>query len=182
MNFGRTEVIIGASKAKFCRESFGEVRFCVAPQKPGKNRGKLVFETKKCRTQNFWCRKIKCWESSETRFPKFSSRTERSERGKRPFKVFETNRNSRSVFPVFLGHRRYFPKPRKKQNEEMETNPYWRKTYFAHQRLTEIPLKAPRGDTAASHTLARPFEERQRQKRKEPQGKRCVPHLLNCVA
>ena len=46
MNFGRTEVIIGASKAKFCRESFGEVRFCVAPQKPGKNKGKLVFETK----------------------------------------------------------------------------------------------------------------------------------------
>ena len=46
INFGRTEVIIGASKAKFCRESFGEVRFCVAPQKPGKNRGKLVFETK----------------------------------------------------------------------------------------------------------------------------------------
>ena len=47
MNFGRTEVIIGASKAKFCRESFGEVRFCVAPQKPGKNGEKLVFETKK---------------------------------------------------------------------------------------------------------------------------------------
>ena len=47
MNFGRTEVIIGASKAKICRESFGEVRFCVAPQKPGKNRGKLVFETNK---------------------------------------------------------------------------------------------------------------------------------------
>ena len=47
MNFGRTEVIIGASKAKFCRESFGEVRFCVAPQKPGKNREKLVFETTK---------------------------------------------------------------------------------------------------------------------------------------
>ena len=47
MNFGRTEAIIGASKAKFCRESFGEVRFCVAPQKPGKNREKLVFETKK---------------------------------------------------------------------------------------------------------------------------------------
>ncbi len=46
MNFGRTEVIIGASKAKFCRESFGEVRFCVAPQKPGKNREKLVLETK----------------------------------------------------------------------------------------------------------------------------------------
>ena len=53
MNFGRTEVIIGASKAKFCRESFGEVRFCVAPQKPGKNRGKLVFETKQMSNKNF---------------------------------------------------------------------------------------------------------------------------------
>ena len=53
MNFGRTEVIIGASKAKFCRESFGEVRFCVAPQKPGKNRGKLVFETKQMSKTKF---------------------------------------------------------------------------------------------------------------------------------
>ena len=53
MNFGRTEVIIGASKAKFCRESFGEVRFCVAPQKPGKNRGKLVFETKQMSNKKF---------------------------------------------------------------------------------------------------------------------------------
>ena len=53
INFGRTEVIIGASKAKFCRESFGEVRFCVAPQKPGKNREKLVFETKKMSNTKF---------------------------------------------------------------------------------------------------------------------------------
>ena len=53
MNFGRTEVIIGASKAKFCRESFGEVRFCVAPQKPGKNREKLVFETKEMSNEKF---------------------------------------------------------------------------------------------------------------------------------
>ena len=53
MNFGRTEVIIGASKAKFCRESFGEVRFCVAPQKPGKNKEKLVFETKKMSNKKF---------------------------------------------------------------------------------------------------------------------------------
>ena len=73
MNFGRTEVIIGASKAKFCRESFGEVRFCVAPQKPGKNRGKLVFDTNTSLTKKNWCRKIKCWVSSEMRFPKFSS-------------------------------------------------------------------------------------------------------------
>ncbi len=74
MNFGRTEVIIGASKAKFCRESFGEVRFCVALQKPGKNDEKRAFETEqKLSTTIFWCRKIECWESSETRFPKFSS-------------------------------------------------------------------------------------------------------------
>ena len=53
MNFGRTEVIIGASKAKFCRESFGEVRFCVAPQKPSKNRGKLAFETKTMSNNKF---------------------------------------------------------------------------------------------------------------------------------
>ena len=53
MNFGRTEVIIDASKAKFCRESFGEVRFCVAPQKPGKNKEKLVFETKQMSNKKF---------------------------------------------------------------------------------------------------------------------------------
>ena len=53
MNFGRTQVIIGASKAKFCRDSFGEVRFCVAPQKPGKNKEKLVFETTKNVEQKF---------------------------------------------------------------------------------------------------------------------------------
>ena len=107
MNFGRTEVIIGASKTKFCRESFGEVRFCIAPQKPGKNKENWCLRQTKCRTRKFWCRKIKCWELSETRFPKFSSRTERSKRGKRPFKVFEKNRNSRSVFPIYLGHRWY---------------------------------------------------------------------------
>ena len=53
MNFGRTELIIGASKANFCRESFGEVRVCVAPQKPGENRGKLVFETKNMSNKTF---------------------------------------------------------------------------------------------------------------------------------
>ena len=94
MNFGCTEVIIGASKAKFCRESFGEVRFCVAPQKPGKNGEKLVFETK-----HFWCRKIKCWESSETRFPKFSSRTERSERGNDRSKFSKTIEIREAFFP-----------------------------------------------------------------------------------
>ena len=47
MIFGRTDLIIGQSKAKFCEESAGDVRFCVAPQKPGKSVEKRVFETKK---------------------------------------------------------------------------------------------------------------------------------------
>ena len=36
MIFGHTDLIIGQSKAKFCEESAGDVRFCVAPQNPGK--------------------------------------------------------------------------------------------------------------------------------------------------
>ena len=77
MNFGRTEVIIGASKAKFCRESFGEVRFCVAPQKPGKNMEKLVFETKKYRTTNFGVEKSNVGNRLKRVFPNFQA--ERSE-------------------------------------------------------------------------------------------------------
>ena len=57
INFGRTEVIIGESKATFCRKSFGEVRFCIAPQKPGKNDEKRVFETEKNVENIFWVSK-----------------------------------------------------------------------------------------------------------------------------
>ena len=119
MNFGRTEVIIGASKAKCCRESFGEVRFCVAPQKPGKNRGKLVFETKQMSNKFLWHRKIKCWESSETHFPEVSGQTEPSLGGKRLFKILQKNNflyvfdveksnvgnRLKRVFPNFLSER-----------------------------------------------------------------------------
>ena len=45
MIFGRTDLIIGQSKAKFCEECAGDARFCVAPQKPSKNVEKRVFET-----------------------------------------------------------------------------------------------------------------------------------------
>ena len=34
-HMGRTEVIIGVFKAKFCEELHGSVRFCLGPQKPG---------------------------------------------------------------------------------------------------------------------------------------------------
>ena len=36
MIFGRTDLIIGQSEAKFCKESAGDVRIGVAPQKPSK--------------------------------------------------------------------------------------------------------------------------------------------------
>ena len=44
--FGRTELILGASKAKYCEELDSEVRFYVAPQNPDKNNEKLAFLTK----------------------------------------------------------------------------------------------------------------------------------------
>ena len=37
MNFGRTDLLIGQSKAKNCEESVGDVRIGVAPQKTSKN-------------------------------------------------------------------------------------------------------------------------------------------------
>ena len=43
-------------------------------------------------------RKMKCWDSSETRFGKVSGRTEPCLRGKRPFEAYEKNRNSQTSF------------------------------------------------------------------------------------
>ena len=37
MNIGRTDLLIGQSKAKNCKESDGDVGIGVAPQKPSKN-------------------------------------------------------------------------------------------------------------------------------------------------
>ena len=45
ISFGRTDLIIRQSKATFYEESAGDVRFCVAPQKRGKNTEKHGFET-----------------------------------------------------------------------------------------------------------------------------------------
>ena len=42
---GRTEVITDVSEVKFCKQSHGNVRCCVAPQKPGEN----------CPTKYFRC-------------------------------------------------------------------------------------------------------------------------------
>ena len=37
MNFGRTDLLTGQSKARNCKESAGDVGIDVAPQKPRKN-------------------------------------------------------------------------------------------------------------------------------------------------
>ena len=102
MNFGRTEVIIGASKAKFCRESFGEVRFCVAPQKPGKNRGKLVFETKtNVEQKTFDVEKSNVGNRLKRVFPNFQA--ERSEvRGVNDRSKFSKQIEIREAFFPFI--------------------------------------------------------------------------------
>ena len=67
--FGRTELILGASKAKYCEELDFEVRFHVAPQNLDKITDKSGFpRPKQFRTKRFGRRKIKCWGSSGTRF------------------------------------------------------------------------------------------------------------------
>ena len=66
--FGRTELILGASKAKYCEELDFEVHFHVAPQNPDKNTEKRISVTEISAGKKFGCRKLRCWGSSETRF------------------------------------------------------------------------------------------------------------------
>ncbi len=51
--FSRTELIIGASRAKNCEEVDGEVRLPVQRPKIGLQRRKTISETEKSRRQNF---------------------------------------------------------------------------------------------------------------------------------
>ena len=46
MIFGRTDLRIGLSGAKFREQSDFEVRLAVAPQKPSKNNKKLIVRSK----------------------------------------------------------------------------------------------------------------------------------------
>ena len=86
--FGRTDLVIGGSKAKNCVEVYFEVRLPVDSPKQAKN----DFRHQKNSTVFFvFSRKLKCWGSSETRFGRVSCRSEPCLRGKRPFKVPEKN-------------------------------------------------------------------------------------------
>ena len=74
MIFGRTELIISASKAKNYEESFGELRFCVAAQKPGKNHEKRLFETdQKMSTKKFGAEKSNVGNRLKRVFPEFQA-------------------------------------------------------------------------------------------------------------
>ena len=84
---GRTDLRIGPSKAKFDVEAHGGVRLPMRRPKPRENHKKLVL-IQFCFPIFFvGRRKMKCWESSETRSRKFSRRSGPSLRRKRPSKV-----------------------------------------------------------------------------------------------
>ena len=53
MIFSRTDLRIGLSRAKNCKESDCDVHFCVAPPKPVKKTEKLFFLTEKNREKFF---------------------------------------------------------------------------------------------------------------------------------
>ena len=84
---GHTEVIIGVSEAKLHEEADFDIQKSLAPQKPSQKREKLISKTNKKKSEKKRCRKIKCGESSETRFGKVSWACGPCLRGKRPFKV-----------------------------------------------------------------------------------------------
>ena len=53
MMFGCTDLIIGVSRAKNCKEPSGDVRFYVATEKPCKNTEKQDFQTENFAEENF---------------------------------------------------------------------------------------------------------------------------------
>ena len=83
-NFGRTDLRISASTAKFDARADGHVRLAVRSPKPRKICKTKFSDPKISRKKVFRRRKIKFRESSETRFGKFSRRSEPSLRHKRP--------------------------------------------------------------------------------------------------
>ena len=89
--FGRTDLIIGGSKAKNCMEVYFEVRLPVDSPKLAKTSQKRFPTPNNSPGNIFFGRKLKCWGSSETRFGRVSCRSEPCLRGKRPFKVPEKN-------------------------------------------------------------------------------------------
>ena len=88
--FGRTDLRKCVSEAKFDKEADFEVRSAVAPSKPCRIGENDSFHQTFSLTKVFWRRKMKCRESSGTRFPEFSWRADVISRGKQMFEVWKS--------------------------------------------------------------------------------------------
>ena len=89
MIFGRTDLRINLSGAKFDEEADFDVRSAVGPPKPHQIDENLTFRSKKFAPKDFSAskRKIEICKSSETRVAEVSRRSEPNSRGKRTFEV-----------------------------------------------------------------------------------------------
>ena len=85
--FGRTDLIIGGSKAKNCADVYFEVRLPLDPPNLAKTSQKRFPTPKNSPGKKKIGRKLKCWGSSETRFGQVPGQSEPSSGGKRTFKV-----------------------------------------------------------------------------------------------
>merc|ERR1711924_17384 len=86
--FGRTDLRISLSGAKFDEEADFDVHSAVGPPKPHQIDEKLIFRSENFARKKFFRRqKIESCKSSETRVAEVSGRSELSSRGKRTFEV-----------------------------------------------------------------------------------------------
>ena len=87
MIFGRTDLRISLSRAKFDDDEDFEVQKFVDPPKHQISEKQMMFDPKCSPKKNVWRQKMKRWESSETRFCKVWRPCELRSRRKRPFEV-----------------------------------------------------------------------------------------------
>ena len=86
--FGRTELRISRSGAKFDEEADFDARSAVGPPKPHQIDENLIFQSENFAAKFFFRRrKLESCKSSETRIAEVSRRSEQSVKGKPTFKV-----------------------------------------------------------------------------------------------
>ena len=95
MIFGRTDLRISLSGAKFDAEADFDVRFAAARPNPRQISEKQNFRSEIFAKKKIWRRKIKRPKLFETRFAEVSRQSEPSLTGKRPFKIRETTVSGR---------------------------------------------------------------------------------------
>ena len=97
MIFGRTDLRINLSGAKFDAEADFDVRSAVGAPKPRHIDEKLIFRFENFVEKKFQRRKIESCKSSETRVAEVSRRSELSSRGERTFEVRRRRRPSENL-------------------------------------------------------------------------------------